>query len=127
MATKNAVLWKPTLKTLKTKAKRKSKIQQTVDKKSSEGKGSNVNRQLMNLDHDYARKNCPVVVLRDIFLDSNAEYTQKKHDIQKKWSAVNVSKHVDYTQKEDESKDFRVMPNVFELNAGKGYSTDRSE
>ena len=60
-------------KNTENKTKRKIQIQRTVDKKSSEGKDSNVNRPLMNLDHDNTKKNCSVVVLRDINLDSNAE------------------------------------------------------
>ena len=48
------------------------------------------------------------MVLRDMTLDLNAEYAQKKHDV----------------QKEDETPDFPVLPNMFELNVGKGDSTD---
>ena len=107
---KNVALLKPRLKTLKTKAKRKRCIQSKVDKKSSEVKDSHAKRSSMILDHDYTKKSCPVVVLRDISLDLNAEYAQKKHDI----------------QKEDETPEFPVLPNMFELNVGKGDSTDSS-
>ena len=96
-----------------------------VDKKSSEVKDSDANKSSMNLDHDYAKKSCPVVVLRDISLDSNAEYAQKKHDIQKKGSAVNVnyvgnadyaqnisvSEDIDHTQK-DKTQEFHMVPNM---------------
>ena len=74
---KNVVFLKPTLKTLKTKEKRKKNMQSKVDKMSSKVKDSNANRLSMKLDHDYTKKRFPAVVLRDISLDSNAQYTQK--------------------------------------------------
>ena len=111
-----------------------------VDKKSLEVKDGDANKSSMNLDHDYTKKSHPIVVLRDISPDSNAEYTQKKHDIQQKGSAVNVnyvgnadyaqhisvSEDVDYTQKEDDTQEFHVVPNMFDLNAPKGDSTESS-